>query len=264
MIDIHSHILPFLDDGASDWSESLVMARQACEDGIRVIIATPHHYNGRYVNKPSDVLESVELLNAKLQEEGLDVSILPGQEIRLHNELLEHWDIGELICLHDSRYMLLELPSSHIPKTAEELIYEMSVLGIQVVIAHPERNAEIVRHPERLKRLVDLGALGQLTAQSVTGERGSKLQKISLDFCKKNLVHFVATDAHDSTHRPFQLSGSYRVIEQKLGPAAVSYFQENATRLVRGETIPTIEIPSKLPGRKRLSRVFSAMFELSR
>lgn len=107
MIDIHSHILPFLDDGASDWGESVVMARQAREDGIRVIIATPHHHNGRYVNKPSNVLESVDLLNAKLREEGLDVTILPGQEIRLHHELLEHWDAGELMLLHDSRYMLL-------------------------------------------------------------------------------------------------------------------------------------------------------------
>lgn len=264
MIDIHSHILPFLDDGASDWGESVVMARQAREDGIRVIIATPHHHNGRYVNKPSNVLESVDLLNAKLREEGLDVTILPGQEIRLHHELLEHWDAGELMLLHDSRYMLLELPSSHIPKTTEELIYELSVLGIQVVIAHPERNAEIVRQPERLRRLVDLGALGQLTAQSVTGDRGSKLQRISLDFCEKNLVHFIATDAHDPVRRPFRLSQSYQVIEQKLGSAAANYFRENATRLIRNETIPTIEIPTRSSGRKRLSRVFSTMFGLSR
>ncbi|MFI2857097.1 tyrosine-protein phosphatase [Paenibacillus sp. JSM ZJ436] len=264
MIDIHSHILPFFDDGAQTWDESLVMARQAYEDGIRIIIATPHHYNGRYISNPSSVLESVEVFNAKLNEEELDVTILPGQEIRLNDDLLKLWDEGELMLLNDSRYMLLEFPSSHVPDKAEELVYELSLLGIHAVIAHPERNAEIVRDPQRLRGLVELGALGQLTAQSVTGDRGSKLQKISLDLCKDSLVHFIAADAHDPVRRPFRLAQSYKMIEEKLGTAVANYYQENAVRLTRNEAIPTLDIQTRRLGLSRLSKVFSSMFGLSR
>lgn len=260
MIDIHSHILPYIDDGAKDWTMAIAMAKQAHADGIRYIVATPHHRNGRYMNESSKVLEMVDLMNSKLQELDLDITILPGQEVRVHNDLLGHFEDGEIQLLHDSRYMLLELPSSGIPSGVEDIIYELSLMNIQVIIAHPERNADIARDPNRLERLVELGALAQLTAQSVTGETGGKLQRLSLDLCKKNLIHFIATDAHDPVRRPFQLSLSYQVIEKKLGPEMVNYFKNNAKRLVDNLEIPTNEIVKNKVSRNNFTKVLSGMF----
>lgn len=239
MIDIHNHILPYMDDGAKDWDMAIAMAKQAYTDGIRYIVATPHHRNGRYMNESSKVEEVVEMLNSRLKEMDLDITVLPGQEIRFHDDLLRHFEEGEIRTLHNSRYALLELPSSHVPATVEDIIYELSLMNIQTIIAHPERNADIARNPELLERLIELGALAQVTAQSVTGEKGGKLQKLSLDLCKRNLIHFIATDAHDTVRRPFQLSQCYQVIEKKLGLEMVNYFKNNAKRLVDNLEIPT-------------------------
>lgn len=265
LIDIHSHLLPFMDDGAEDWDQALAMARQACADGIEVIIATPHHENGRYVNEAAHVIQSVEILNSKLQDMGLDVVVLPGQEIRVHDDLLTHWDAGELMALNNTRYMLLEFPSSNVPKQIEDLIHELSLLDIQVIIAHPERNAEIARNPERLKRLVELGALSQLTAQSITGENGRKLQKLSFNLCKMNLIHFLATDAHDPIRRPFRLTRSYQLIEQQIGSGMALYFKENAQRLLNNMVIPGFDNTDiGVSERKSLLKVLTGAFGGSR
>ncbi|MBD7970560.1 tyrosine-protein phosphatase [Paenibacillus gallinarum] len=260
MIDIHSHILPYMDDGAKDWNMAISMAKQAYADGIRNIVATPHHRNGRYMNESFKVLEIVELLNSKLRELDLDITVFPGQEIRIHDDLLHHLEDGEIQLLHGSRYMLLELPSSNIPSTVEDVIYELSLMNIQVIIAHPERNAEIATNPDRLERLIEFGALAQLTAQSVTGEKGGKLQRLSLDLCKRSLIHFIATDAHDLVSRPFQLSRSYQVIEKKLGSEMVNYFKDNAKRLVGNLEITTNEAAKERVRGNNLAKVLSGMF----
>ncbi|WIV19999.1 tyrosine protein phosphatase [Paenibacillus polygoni] len=260
MIDIHSHILPYMDDGAKDWAMAIAMAKQAQADGIRYIVATPHHRNGRYINESFKVLEMVDLMNSKLKELDLNITIFPGQEIRVHDDLLRHFEDGEIQSLHDSRCMLLELPSSGIPSTMEDIIHELSLMNIQVIIAHPERNAEIARDPNRLERLIELGALAQLTAQSVTGETGGKLQRLSLDLCKKNLIHFIATDAHDLERRPFQLSRSYQVIEKKLGPEMVNYLKNNAKKLVDNLEITTNEIVKGGFPRNNFAKALSGMF----
>lgn len=262
MIDIHSHILPYMDDGAKDWDMAITMAKQAHADGIRYIVATPHHRNGRYMNESSKVLEMVDLLNSKLQELELDIMVFPGQEIRVHDDLLRHFENGEIRALHDSRFILLELPSSHVPAMVEDIFYELSLMKIQVIIAHPERNAEIARNPELLARLIELGALAQVTAQSVSGEKGGKLQKLSLDLCKRNLIHFIATDAHDPVRRPFQLSRSYQVIEKKLGPEMVSYFKNNAKRLVDNLEIPTNDTAKYTVHRNIFAKVLSGAFRV--
>ncbi|WP_054957475.1 tyrosine-protein phosphatase [Paenibacillus dakarensis] len=264
MIDIHSHILPYMDDGAKDWDMAIAMAKQAHADGIRCIAATPHHRNGRYINDPSKVLEMVEILNSKLQELHLDIKVFPGQEVRVHDDLLRHWEKGEILSLYGSRYVLLELPSSHIPATVEDIVYELSLMDIRVIIAHPERNADIARNPDRLLHLVELGALAQLTAQSVTGEKGGKLQRLSLDLCKRNLIHFIATDAHDPVRRPFQLTSSYQVIEKKLGPEIVSYFKSNSKRVVDNLEIPIFDMTTHKVHGNVFAKVLSGMFRVTK
>lgn len=232
MIDIHSHILPSVDDGASDWGEALAMARDAHKDGIRTVVATPHHANGQYLNPADSVMAGVEKINEKLRQEGIPLNVLPGQEIRVYGNLLDDLENGILLPLASSRYILLEMPSSRVPSRMEELCHELVIQGYVPVIAHPERNAEIAVHPERLQRLVELGAIGQLTAQSLTGVFGGKLQKLSLDLCRRNTIHVVASDAHNGGSRSFGLSEAYQVTDRLLGEEISDYFRKNSQKIV--------------------------------
>lgn len=237
MIDIHCHILPFKDDGSADWEASLQMARDAVRDGITAVIATPHHANGVYLNPASGIIPSVEQLNERIREAGIPLAVLPGQEIRMYEELLNDLERGELLTLGGSRYILLEMPSSRLPRRMEETCHELVIQGFVPVIAHPERNAEVADKPDKLKRLIEIGAIGQVTAQSVAGTFGKKLQKLSLDLCRMNAIHVVASDAHDSQHRPFGLSEAYQVMEKELGQESARIYRQNAMIIAENQEI---------------------------
>jgi protein-tyrosine phosphatase len=241
MIDIHTHILPGLDDGAQSLEESLLLAKAAVEDGIHTLIATPHHANGKYTNSASVVRDNVSQLNEELIRSNIPLVVLNGQEIRLTTQLLEEWEAGELLCLHDSSYMLLELPSGHIPAETASFIYELSLFKIQPIIAHPERNAAIAGNPDLLQQLVEIGALAQVTSHSLNGFFGSKVQQLSLQLCKRNLVHFIATDAHHWQYRGFDLSQAYSLLEQELGVEATEYYKANAESIVSNSPIHILE-----------------------
>ncbi|OMD37965.1 tyrosine-protein phosphatase [Paenibacillus odorifer] len=238
MKDIHCHILPFMDDGAADWESALAMAHDAYRDGISSVIATPHHANGQYMNNASSIREAVELMNVKLRQHDNPLLVLPGQEIRVYGDLLDDLERGQLLSLADSRYILLEMPSSRIPRNMEEICHELIIQGFVPVIAHPERNAEVAADPSKLERLIELGSLGQVTAQSLAGVFGNKLQKLSLELCRRNAVHVLASDAHDSVHRPFGLNAAYVILEKELGPEMRDYMRGNAQQIVaNGEVI---------------------------
>lgn len=237
MIDIHCHILPGLDDGAQSMEESLAMARTAVDQGIHTLIATPHHGNGTYLNEAEVVFDAVERLNSEIDTAEIPLKVLPGQEIRVRRQLLNELVENKLLSLHGTRYILLEFPFIGIPDYADEIIHELRVMNLIPVIAHPERYADIVYRPERLYEFVQQGALSQLTAQSVTGSFGKKLQTVSLDLCRRNLVHFIASDAHDLKVRPFELTSAYDWINKKLGMEYVRFFQQNAVKLSENQEI---------------------------
>jgi protein-tyrosine phosphatase len=239
MIDIHNHILPVLDDGAAHMEESLDMAKQAVSQGIHTVFATPHHANGRYLNESPIIENSVQELNGRLQEANIPLQILNGQEIRVYHELLDDLAEGKAMTLHHSRYILLELPSHGIPTNLHEVLHELKVLNMIPIIAHPERNREIAEDPAKLRKLVELGALSQVTAHSVLGVFGKSVQRLSLELCKQNLTHFLASDAHNVTNRSFKLGHAYDVLREHLGTEMVSYFQRNANSVVENISIFT-------------------------
>lgn len=237
MIDIHTHILPGLDDGAGSLEDSIALAKQAVQDGIRTVIATPHHHaRGYYTNAEQIEIETAKL-NDELDKRGIPLEILIGQEVRVYDELLADLEGGLLSTLASTQYMLIEFPSSNVPRQADELFHELRLLDITPVIAHPERNRELAGNLRLLEDFVEAGALAQLTSSSVAGKMGRKLQKLSLEMCKKGLVHFVASDAHHAINRPFDLASGYEAIDKQLGQAFVDYYQLNAERLVRSELI---------------------------
>ncbi|MED3664716.1 tyrosine protein phosphatase [Geobacillus stearothermophilus] len=237
MIDIHSHILPGVDDGAAAMENAIAMAQAAAKEGITTIIATPHHQNGTHDNPRPAVLSLAAELNDELKRRGIALNVLPGQEVRIHGDLLDGLARGEVMTLADTSYMLIEFPPDHVPKYAEQLLFDMQVNGLIPIIAHPERNAEIIEQPERLYQLVKRGALAQLTASSITGHFGKKIKTFSFQLIEANLAHFIASDAHNTKTRPFRLREAYEVIRKEYGTDMVYYFQENAELLVRGQAV---------------------------
>jgi len=232
MIDIHTHILPGLDDGAASFEDTLNMARAALSEGITTIIATPHHANGTYTNTADNVAEHTHSVNEQLMAAGVPVTIRPGQEVRVHDDLLDAWHRGEILPLAGSSYILVEMPSSRIPKAMYELIHELSLLKLKPIIAHPERNAEVVKHPERLAELIEAGAFAQVTTHSLLGGFGKRIEQSAWSLMKDGLIHIVSSDAHHVERRGFRLREAYVSIERRMGEQWVSYLQGNAQSII--------------------------------
>lgn len=252
MIDLHCHILPHLDDGAQSMEESVAMAKAACKEGIHTIVATPHHQNGIYINSGKSVLRQVKKLNARLKEEKVNLTILPGQEIRIYRELLEDWEFKRIVTVNcNDVYTLIEFPANHVPRYAEKLLYELRLRGITPIIAHPERNTELIEYPDMLHRLVKQGALTQITAGSVTGKFGKKIKNFSLQLIEHHLTHVIASDAHNLTTRSFYLQSAYETVEKAFGISTSYYFKENTDLLIKGMRIHTNE-PKEIRRKKIL------------
>lgn len=255
MIDIHCHILPGIDDGASTLDDSLEMARQAADQGITKIVATPHHRNGSFDNARTSILQEVSLLNKELEREGIDLTILPGQETRIYGELVDEVNGEELLTINDKgTYILIEFPSSHLPRYANKLLFDLQLQGLVPVIVHPERNREISENPDKLYQLIKEGALSQLTASSVTGRMGKKIKRFSLDLLSHDQAHFIASDAHNTTSRPFDLRSAYETVEQELGVSTRYMLQENAEDIIEGKVIVK-EMPERIQ-RKKILGIF--------
>ena len=237
MIDLHCHILPRIDDGAKNLEDSIKMARVAVEQGITTIVATPHHLNNHYENPKQSIIDRVKELNDELVKEKMDLKILPGQETRIHGEMVEGYESGQILPIDHTQYVLVEFSSSHVPRYTEKLFYDLQMKGLIPVIVHPERNQEIIEHPDLLYKLVKSGALTQVTAASVSGDFGKKIKTFSLQLIETNLTHLIASDAHNTSSRTFKMREAFATIEEKYGIEMVYVLQENAVNVVEGNYV---------------------------
>lgn len=251
MIDIHCHILPGVDDGPVSIEDSLLMARDAVKEGIKTIIATPHHRNNKYENNKEKILHSVNELNEILNKERIQLKILPGQEVRIYGEILEDFRKGEIMPLANSNYLFIEFPTSSVPRYTERLFYDLQTEGLTPIIVHPERNKELLENPKILYDLVSNGCLTQITASSIAGYFGKSIKKFSLQLVEHNLTHFVASDAHNIHNRSFKLNEAYEVIEIENGIDYPLMFKENSELILSGDYIHK-EIPELIKKRKFL------------
>ncbi|CAM4067053.1 tyrosine-protein phosphatase [Listeria booriae] len=237
MIDIHCHILNQVDDGPKTETASLAMAQQAEAEGFTDIIATPHHLKGDYFNLRPSVVEHVAELNSAIKDNDINITVHVGQEIRLHGEIIEGLKNGDLASLAGSRYALIEFPTQSIPVFTEQLFYDLQMAGYVPVIAHPERNFEIMENPERLYEFVSHGALAQLTWSSLDGKFGKKSKKSSEILLENQLVHFLATDAHDTTRRPLLHKEIEERLVKKIGANQVQELKDNAIKVLKNDII---------------------------
>jgi protein-tyrosine phosphatase len=251
MIDIHSHILPGIDDGARTIKDSIDMAKVAVNEGVTTIIATPHHKNNQFNNLKSSILTEVNDLNTVLKQENIPLTVLPGQEVRIYGEVLEDYYKEEILTLNHTKYLFIEFPSSSVPRYSERLLYELQTEGIIPIIVHPERNKELQEKPELLYQLVKNGALTQVTASSVAGYFGKNVKKFSEQLIEYNLTHFIASDAHNIHSRGFKMLEALDMIEENFGLDYIYHFKENAELLVEDKNIIK-EIPERIQRKKFL------------
>lgn len=251
MIDIHSHILPGIDDGAQTINDSIEMAKAAVREGITTIIATPHHRNNQFNNLKSSILTKVNDLNTVLKQKNIPLTVLPGQEVRIYGEVIEDYYKDEILTLNHTKYLFIEFPSSSVPRYAERLLYELQTEGIIPIIVHPERNKELQEKPELLYQLVKNGALTQVTASSIGGYFGKNVKKFSEQLIEHNLTHFIASDAHNVHNRSFKMMESLDVIEESFGVDYIYLFKENGELLLEDKNIIK-EIPERIQRKKFL------------
>ncbi|EIT83997.1 phosphotyrosine-protein phosphatase [Fictibacillus macauensis ZFHKF-1] len=248
MIDIHSHILPGVDDGATSLSESLEMASIAVNEGITDLVATPH-YDGRYQVEKETILTATMELNEALQRQKIPLVVHPGQEIRMYKELIEDLKAGRLLTYrNEGRYVLIEFASGEVPAYAAAMMYECTLLGITPVIAHPERNMTFKEKPAQLVALLNEGAYVQLTASSIIGKFGRNVKSFSYKLLKNKCAHFIASDAHNVSLRSFHLRGAYEEIEKKLGREMRHALERNTRLLMDGKSL---HVQDELEWKKR-------------
>lgn len=253
MIDIHCHILPGIDDGSEDLEMSLAMANAAVRDGITHILATPHHRNPAYVNKRADIQALVDQFQIELDKRGIDLIIFPSQEVRIHGEIMDHIEEGEILFADlDETYLLIEFPSSEVPAYTDTLFFELLTAGIRPVIVHPERNTVLMNNLDKLAFYINQGCYAQVTSASYLGEFGDEVQRVSREMIERQLVHVMASDAHrPDGARGFQMAAAFNQLTQEYGHQLAFDFKQNAKNLVNGDELVTnfvIDQPKKKKG----------------
>lgn len=240
MIDLHSHILPGIDDGPADIDGSLAFARAAVEAGTTQIAATPH-IDSHFGVRPQDRDRPLAELRAALAAEGIPLTVIPGGEIALDRYLELSAEDLEALRLGDGEFLLLEAPLAAAAGAFDRFLASLLGRGVRMLIAHPERCPEFQRRPEKLADLVHAGALGQVTAASLAGRFGGVVRDAALHMVAEGLVHDIASDSHSATSRRPGLRDGLEAIERELpgGHALADWLAvEVPGAIVRGEPIP--------------------------
>lgn len=243
MIDIHCHPLPGVDDGAKTLEEAVDMCRMAVSDGTTHIVATPH-CDYEYAFKPEVNQEKLRELQAAVGEEP---KLFLGCDFHLsYDNIREITKDRGSFTINRTRYVLAEFDDQFIPENMHHVFYDLQVAGLVPILTHPERNPVLQRKPEMVYQWVTRGCLVQITAQSLTGAFGSTARRLSEMWLARNLVHFFASDAHDTRRRPPLLSLCYDRIAATKG-------KDEAERLLRRNPAAVIEDNPLPPGPEPLA-----------
>ena len=249
MIDIHSHLLPGLDDGAKSWDMTLKMCHLAIRDGITHIVATPHA-DDTYVYSRDRVQDLVTELGNKM---GDQLAFSVGCDFHFSFENIEDAIAHpRRYTIATTQYLLVELSDYGIPPQVSDSLLRLQAAGMIPIITHPERNAILQRRPERVLEWVGAGCLTQVTASAVTGFWGDTARRVAMWLLENDAVHVLASDAHDDKHRRPILSEA-RAAVSKLSGAGVArtLVQDNPQAIVNGRRLllPRWAQPRKLQQR---------------
>lgn len=255
MIDLHSHLLPEIDDGTMSLQASLSLAQEAVNNGVTIALMTPHHKNGRYLNPKTEVVRLTEQFQKKLDFKKIPLKVFPSQEVRINGDLLQDIDNNDILFADESdKYLLLEFPDDDVPAFSEAMIFSLMQRGINIQIAHPERNTKMIAQPDILFNLIEKGAVAQITASSYVGVFGKPIRRFSETIVSHNLAHVFVSDAHDLPKRHYVLHEALDKLSNTMGRAYKDLFETNAEAILDGKNI------KRLPPKKIVKRRFFNTF----
>lgn len=236
MIDIHTHILPGVDDGAKTIDESLKIIEYLKKVGITDIVLTSHYIKN--TNYTSNRKEREQLFHElKEQSSNMGINLYLGNEVYLTEDILDLLEQEEIVTLNDTKYMLVELPLTGYLNNLPNILCKLFDSGIVPIIAHPERYHFLQKNKERVKELLEFGCLLQCNIDSITGKYGKKAKKLMKWLLKKDLVEFVATDTH-YVEKKRKLKKSLRKLKRFVGKKKLKeLIKENPLKMLKGEEI---------------------------
>lgn len=261
MIDLHTHLLPGIDDGAPDLQTSLRMAKMAVDDGIRIMACTPHIYPGMFENRGPDIKQRVAELQAQLNSAGIPLKLTWGADAHVAPDLMHKLKSGEALSLNDTRYFLLEPPHHVAPPRFAEFAFSFQAAGYVPVITHPERLSWIEEHYDSFCELSDKGVWMQVTAGSLTGRFGKGARYWGERMLDEGRVHILATDAHSPERRPPLLAEGREAAAKWVGRDEARHLVETRPLGILENRLPEVlpPIPRAANGSKR-KNIWSRLF----
>lgn len=255
MIDLHSHILPGLDDGPKTLEESLALARAAVAAGTDTLVATPH-IDWRWRVQPGQVHDAVTSLAQELASANIPLELRVGGEIALSRVTQLTEDELAAVALGGGPYLLLECPHVATDMGLELTVFELRRRGHKIVLAHPERCPAIQRDVDLLRKMVGNGALTSLTAGSLTGQFGRTVRNFAFELFRLGLAHNVASDAHDAHRRPPSIRSELHAARSRLpdGAEQIEWLVRDVPEAILAGTPPPLP-PELAPARTGRSRM---------
>jgi protein-tyrosine phosphatase len=251
MIDIHSHIIPGIDDGSKSMEMTLEMLKNAERDGTKEIVATPHYLLEYGECTIAEVKVFVEEINSIIKSEGINLKVYSGQEIYYNENIIHYYIEGKIGTINDSRYMLIEFPMHKLNKNIFDVLYELQIRDITPIIAHPERCKAIIEKPSRINRFIDEGYLFQMNAGSLEGKFGAHVKKTAEIFLANGIYNFIGSDAHNIKNRTTGLSNAITLLNKnKKNKYMVKVFEESSKKMINNEQVEFLG--RKIKGKKSI------------
>lgn len=242
LIDIHTHLIPNVDDGADSIEETLKLAQTAVDEGIKHTVLTPHHNKYWVTNEKEKVLRLTKKVENVIDEAGIPLSVSPCQEIRMNEEFLEDLFNDNYLSIDaNGKYYLVEFSWQTFPSFAKDYLQQMLDADIIPVIAHPERQQPFIENPNILRDLINMGCLSQITATSIVGGYTEEIRQTAYQMMRENLIHVIASDAHDTVVRPYNLNQALKILKLEFGTEYADYLIQNAERIFKGEKVITFK-----------------------
>jgi protein-tyrosine phosphatase len=217
MIDIHHHLLWGMDDGASTLEASVAMAKMAAADGITHIVCSPHS-NSQYVFDPPIIDAKIAELQQRLDRDSIGVKLGRGCDFHMSYENIQEAKVDPTkFSINGLGYLLVEVPDYGLPRGLTEIFYQLQLAGLTPILTHPERNPTLQNDQDRIAEWLQRGVLVQVTAGSVLGRMGKHAERMAHELLENRWVHFLATDAHNTTSRPPKMREALEVVAAKYG-----------------------------------------------
>jgi protein-tyrosine phosphatase len=197
MIDIHSHVLPGLDDGSRSIEESIMILKQMASLGFHHVVATPHYITGSsYRSNNETKMKLIQEIQNQLNKENIDITLYLGNEVYIDNDIPLLVEKKEIAPINESKYLLIELPRNGKINDLNDLLFKLRTKNIIPILAHPERYQCLQEYPAYMDELVVQGALFQVNFESIHGKYGKHAKKLAEYILKHKKFHFLATDIH--------------------------------------------------------------------